>query len=306
MKTYSIILLSFLIAILNACSFSNITTKFKDKLESHKLKKHSPKKSRNHIDIVTWNVENFPNKGSKYGADIEMDTLRIKLLAEAINKTAADIYAFQEFRSQKALDLLVEKLGKDKWDGTGYFNTHQGRCFLVKKSKAKMINSKALRLKKDTLNRYSSPRHPLEISVILNKSDTINLINVHLKAFMEEDCIEKRKCSLRKLKNYMDDYKGSKFILLGDFNNEINKYDVFKEFLSDSTNYEFADSKIENKKPICSYPKFSSHIDHIIVNKPLMHRVDTTFTISYDLDDKNYRKYISDHRPVYMRIRRNK
>ena len=273
-------------------------------------KNHHNFSHKKDIGIISWNVENFPNKHSKYGSNVEMDMNRVNLLVQKILETNADIFALQEIKSQEVLDLLLEKLGKSNWEGVGYFNTHQGRCYIIKKETGKIINNKALTFDSDKNSEYYfKNRFAFESTIVVNNTtDTLNLINVHLKAFMNKESIHRRTNALTLLKQYMDESKSKKYILLGDFNNEIDKYKVFSKFLYDKNNYRFADYDIGQYKsnPNCSYPKYNSQIDHIILNKPLIDRIDTTYTLTYDLEDKNYSKYISDHRPLYLKLKGQK
>ena len=272
------------------------------------LDEYLPSKDRNKISIVSWNVNNFPNKNFSIDPATLEDTLRINLLAEAMLKTDADVYALQEVKSQDALSKLLVKLGTNKWFGQGDFRTIQGRCIIVKKSKVKVLNSRLILREENGSNYIFARRLPYESTLLLNKKDTLRLINVHLKAFTDDQSIIRRRKSIQYLKNYLDVHKSKKYILLGDFNEELGRNNVFDAFTSDISNYRFSDASIiKNGGLFFSYPHsaYNSHIDHVIINRRVFADIDTTYTLRYDLADFKYKKYISDHRPIFIQLKKN-
>jgi hypothetical protein len=102
--------------------------------------------------------------------------------------------------------------------------------------------------------------------------------------------------------------------MTGDLNDllvEENPYNnVFKAFINDPQNYLFVDMEIaEGDEYYWSYPSWPSHLDHILINKPLFDdfenegsqietiRLDDYFDSFYQYDQN-----VSDHRPVAIKI----
>ena len=114
------------------------------------------------------------------------------------------------------------------------------------------------------------------------------------------------------LKNYIDTYlSNDKVIVLGDFNDDIAEYEndnnVFLNFINDTDNYYFADYQIAtSSNQFWSYPSWPSHIDHILITNELMSNVFETKTILIDNSligsFTTYNNYISDHRPVGVKL----
>ena len=99
-------------------------------------------------------------------------------------------------------------------------------------------------------------------------------------------------------------------IVLGDFNDDIaeSTNNVFSNFLNDTENYYFADTHIaEGPSSNWSFPNWPSHLDHILITNEIF-GVEPSSVTTLRLDDSilggwsNYDNYISDHRPVGIKL----
>ena len=73
------------------------------------------------LNIITWNIENFPKE----------DELTIDYLVETINLMELDIIALQEIRNTDSFNQLVNKLG-DSWVGYRAGNGNTAAAYLRK------------------------------------------------------------------------------------------------------------------------------------------------------------------------------
>ena len=88
--------------------------------------------SNNSLDIITWNIENFP----KSEATVEY----VSDLIHAFNDI--DIIALQEISDQSAFNSLVNSLGNNIWIGyRGSNNNYQSLSYLINTTNVEIIDS---------------------------------------------------------------------------------------------------------------------------------------------------------------------
>ena len=94
----------------------------------------------------------------------------------------------------------------------------------------------------------------------------------------------------------------------------MSQNNIFKNILADSTNYFFVDYSISiGSNSNWSYPAWPSHLDHILITNELFDEFEQpeskvqTFTFEYEFDNGwiDYNQYISDHRPVGLKLKFN-
>jgi len=250
------------------------------------------------LDIVTFNVEQFPKAG--YETIVELATL-----VKAIN---ADIIALQEVSSDSNLDQLDDLL--DNYAALEYpiDNSYWNLAYLYKKSEIQIDAAKTKIIFEDDW--YSFPRPPFEIHAKHIPSSTdIILLNNHLKCCGGSDNKDRRRTASEKLHDYIDaNYPSDAVIVLGDLNDDIDgssySSNVFWDFVNDPSDYSVADMDIATGSSLWwSYPSWPSHIDHIIITDELFDMVDTVMTLKPDACYNDYPDVISDHRPVYLKLK---
>ena len=246
------------------------------------------------LDIVTWNIEHFPK-----------NNLTVSYLAELIDSMNVDIIAMQEIwggGASVSFENLKTKL--DGWDGS---RKSSGLAYLYK---TELIFNRLSEI--EELNDILRTPYLLSINI---DGENIFIINNHLRANYNGNWDEdERKEALGKLEEYINQFLPEEnVILLGDLNDELNdSMNVFQNFINDSTNYKFVDMDLAyGSKANWSYPGWPSHLDHILITNELFDEFDNegssvqTIRLEEYFDNgwTEYENYISDHRPVGLRLK---
>ena len=247
------------------------------------------------LDIVTWNIEHFPK-----------NNLTVSYLAELINSMNVDIIAMQEIWGDGASDSFENlKTKLDGWDGS---RKSSGLAYLYK---TELIFNRLSEI--EELNDILRTPYLLSINI---DGENIFIINNHLRANYNDGNWDEdeRKEALGKLEEYINQFLPEEnVILLGDLNDELNdSMNVFQNFINDSTNYKFVDMDLAyGSKANWSYPGWPSHLDHILITNELFDEFDNegssvqTIRLEEYFDNgwTEYENYISDHRPVGLRLK---
>ena len=263
------------------------------------------------FDVVTWNIEWFPKNGN----------ITVDSVSKIIESLDVDLIGLQEIDDTTLCRQMINNLPEyelfmdDDWfGGLAYvYNTNS----IVVQSIYKIY---------DTSPYWNIfPRSPLVIELTYLGEELI-VINNHFKCCgdgiismgnsSDEEFRRYEASSL--LKQYIDvNFINKKVIVLGDLNDLItdtSPNNVFQEFINDSTNYLFADNNIANgSSNNWSFPGWPSHLDHILITNELFNDF---FNIESEvetvkIDDfmagglSSYDFYISDHRPVGMKLKIN-
>jgi len=250
------------------------------------------------ISIVTWNIENFPQMGNR-------TTDRVKLILDSLN---ADIYCLQEIDNKADLDEIVDAL--DQYQVVHSSSDSYVRSIIFKPGVLLFLGTTEL-LRSST---YEFAKRPPFMSSFLfrhnGKDQTLNIIDVHLKAFGDQESIQRRHDACILLHNYLSDaiaLGDSNFVVAGDWNDDIYDTDnsgqySFEAFLDDSDNFQYATDSLAATGAVwdASYPSYPSFIDHILISKSLFdeEQHSTIKTIRLDEVFGDYGSVVSDHRPV--------
>jgi len=248
------------------------------------------------LDIVSWNIENFPKLDST-----------VDFLYPIIDSLNIDIIALQEISSTTAFNNLVSLLG-NSWVGYRSENSGYGElAYLVNTSQVNLLNTPYKILTND--NYYFAYREPYVLEFSYNDVNYV-LINIHYKCCDGSE--DRRLQASFLLKEYIDTYlNGDNVIVAGDFNdNLIDDNNVFLPFFDDSLNYYFSDYNIaEGSSSYWSFPTYPSHIDHILISNELFQSVYNTQVLlidqSYFNGFNDYNTFISDHRPIVIQLNIN-
>lgn len=264
------------------------------------------------LHIITWNLQNFPKNG--------FETLNY--LSELITEIDVDIIALQEIESKQDLQYLINLL--NGWSGfTANSASFDVDLTFLYKDNLSLINISELEI----LDYYFLPRTPLMMEFIWNNQH-IYLINNHYKCcgdgiidttnYWDEEY--RRLQSSTALKSYIEsNLTNENVIILGDLNDEIQDLEinnVFRPFLNDE-NFLFADLNIANSNSSnWSWPGWNSsysasHFDHFIISDELFDDFINfgssceTLNIEQfsDLDWEEYYHFISDHKPVSLKLK---
>jgi len=255
----------------------------------------------NTIDVITWNIENFPK-----------DNQTINYVSKIINDMNIDIIALQEIENQQDFNSLINRLSDD-WVGyrASSENGWGQLSYLINQRNLEITEPPYIIL--DQYEYYFAYRPPYVVKVKFDDEEFI-IINVHFKCCgngtLEDDDWDeefRRLKSNEYLKDYIDNnFNNQKVIVLGDFNDDIaedSPNNIFMNFISDIENYYFSDMYIaEGSSSDWSFPSWPSHLDHILITNELLHpnlEVQTLKLEHYIAGGWGaYHTYISDHRPV--------
>ena len=257
------------------------------------------------LDILTWNIENFPKHAQT-----------INYVSDIINDINVDVIALQEIEDQQEFNLLIDQLN-DEW--VGYrASTDSGwgeLSYLINLNNIDITHYPYTILNEQEY--YFAYRPPYVVKIRFNDEEFI-LINVHFKCcgdgLLEDEYWDEEYRRLQAnyyLKEYIDTYFFDKnVIVLGDFNDDIAESDnnIFMNFINDIDNYDFSDMYIaEGPSSDWSFPNWPSHLDHILITNELFENVDQNNVFTFKIEDymngwSQYENYISDHRPIAMNI----
>ena len=286
---------TFLLLVLNSCAEDNNIITSSNSIQIG---------TESTLDVITWNLENFPKQNSS----------TIDYLAWLIPLLDVDIIALQEIGDDYYFNQLVDQL--NGWRG---FRTG-GSWGLAYIYKSEVVINRIEEIQ--ALDNYNLTRTPLLMELEWG-GENVYIINNHYKCCgngtieIEYDDEEYRRLQSSILtKTYIESNLDSqKVILVGDLNDELNdeeSINVFQNFIIDSTNYKFVDMEIAySSSSNWSYPSWPSHLDHILITNELFDEFENegssvqTIRLEEYFDNgwSEYENYISDHRPVGLRLK---
>jgi len=254
--------------------------------------------SNSTFDIVTFNIKQYPLYNEETAA----------MVADLIKQMDADIIALQEISSEAEFDKLVNRL--IGWEGEYYpiDNSIWNLAYLYKVSEISIRENSARVLFRNDFWAFPRPPFEIEITHIPTGIEAI-LINNHLKCCEGSDNEERRRNAADSLHKYISTtYPDEPVIILGDLNDDISgttyQSNVFWTLVDDPGNFMFTDMDIaRGTVSWWSYPSWPSHLDHICVSNELFQYIDTTIVNRPDRCLDSYGEIISDHRPVYLRLK---
>jgi len=263
------------------------------------------------FEVITWNIEWFPKNG----------TITVDSVSKILESLDADLFALQEIDDTAVCRQMINNLpAYELYIADGWFG---GLVYVYKTS---TINVQSIYKIYDTSPFWNAfPRSPLVIEFTFMGEEFI-VINNHFKCCgdgvldignsSDEEARRYEASSL--LKQYIDtNLSNSRVIVIGDLNDiltDVNSNNVFQMFIDDSANYLFADYAIASGPSAdWSYPGWPSHLDHILITNEIFNEfsdpISEIQTIKVDNfmagGLANYDYYISDHRPVGLKIKVN-
>lgn len=263
--------------------------------------------SENDLDIMTWNIERFPKNGS----------ITVNYVTQIISALDMDVIAIQEVDDIGSFNQLLYNL--DGYEGYLESSWFAGLAFIYKTETVEINNIYEIY----TTSEYWSPfpRSPMVMDMNFMGENYI-IINNHLKCCGNDyldlndtgDEETRRYIANSLLKEYVDNnFSESNVIVLGDLNDSLSDNlanNVFQMIIDDSENYLFTDMDIAYSNPtMWSYPSWPSHLDHILITNELFDNNSYTDVIRIDnfMDGEfnEYDQYISDHRPVAIKLTSN-
>ncbi len=248
----------------------------------------------NEIEIMTWNIKNFP---------ISSNT--IDYVNEIITDILPDIIAFQEVGYGDVNSFLSLANSIPAYE---FLSTGSGLALAVRSDVIEIINWSTLF---PTAGYEFAWRYPLLVElrwVCGGNASSIHVINVHLKSGGDYNDFQRRYDSCIYLSNYINDNPYKNIIIAGDYNDEITDSQSSNSLwpLITNDNVSFATSSIADIEYYASYPSWPSFIDHIALSSPLFDELNTSEIKTVRIDDytgySTFQNNISDHRPVLWRF----
>ena len=249
------------------------------------------------ISIVTWNIENFPQSGTR-------TTDRVSLILDSLD---ADFYCLQEIQDKGALNDIVDNIDKYSVvisDETSFMHL----AIIYKQDSFLPIYTENL-FASDDYNFAGRP--PLLVSFLYEiegVESTLNIIDVHMKCC--NDGLERRHNASAMLNDYLSNkmaWGDSNFVIPGDWNDDIYDDDgsgaySFEAFLENGDNFQYVTDPLaaSGSKNNASYPSYPSFIDNILISKSLFDEAEGGQASTLRLDEifADYSSVVSDHRPV--------
>lgn len=261
------------------------------------------------IDILTWNIESFPKD----------ERLSPGYVVQILDSLAPDIVAIQEVWSLAHLEWVATTLGNYRV-ATVLGDEETGLAFLYN-AEVVTLTSPAQSILRDASYDFGN-RPPIEMTVeVLGQK--LRIINLHFKCcgdgviggdYWDEEV--RRLRATGKLKSYLDRLPSDDAVVaLGDWNDILNDpqgNNIFQPLLDAGDFYRFTDLSIaeETNSDRWSFPSYPSHLDHILINRPLFESFQANGSESETILAETalrqglweYSRYVSDHRPVGLKL----
>ncbi len=272
--------------------------------------------------IVNWNLEFF-------GDDPTQLPDEINKTRTIMNRLKADAYALVEIVNKDSLQSLVKSL-EGNYDFiissfatsvSGYadpsWSKAQKLAFVFNKEKVKINSSRALlQFNSTAYYNWSNGRFPYLIDAIIKGADgnwlNLKFIVIHAKAMSDTGSCARRKAGAAQLKDSLDiKFTTDKFIILGDFNDDLDESICSNESVSNYYNF-VVDSTDANsfksltlplsKMGLSSINGYNNFIDHVIVSNEVypfyVSNSATLLKAEVNAWVSNYNSFVSDHFPV--------
>jgi endonuclease/exonuclease/phosphatase family metal-dependent hydrolase len=263
------------------------------------------------FEVITWNIEWFPKEG----------VTTVNYVSNILEALDADLYALQEISDTILFKQMLDSLE----DYTGYFQSSwfAGLAYIYKTDEVTINDIYEIYTTSEYWRPF--PRSPMVIELSIGDDDFI-VINNHFKCCGDgildiadpSDEETRRLDASNLLKEYIDEnFTNNKVVILGDLNDNLAdspENNIFQVILNDSLNYDFVDLEIAyGSSTNWSYPTWPSHLDHVCITNELFQdfEEDGSVVWTIKLEDYfeggwwEYETYVSDHRPVALKVFRN-
>lgn len=261
------------------------------------------------LDLATWNLEFFPlDLPGDYSCFHPIDPTRQQILADIINTSGLDVIAVQEVSDTTGFRQFLDLC-------PGYDGVISGEEWGCNFQRPAVIYRRDQVRVRSTERLYRSfndpfPREPYRVDFTITSNGSsydLSLIVVHLKAGGTSEDVARRREATVLLKSYLDKQaeldSTANFMIAGDWNDVINEpisASSFPDFLNDTENYVFLDTRMAG---ISEYASIGTRslIDHLLVNRAACPEFTDgrVTTLRYDQWVSGYSN-VSDHRPVMV------
>lgn len=282
------------------------------------------------LETVTWNLLGF---GTGFTGPSDWD-LQTKNIVEVVDSLDADLYAFQEVANQDALNDIVQYMNGYKGFTASHVPRDQKMAFVyntnaIDSLEVGSINDAVVgEAYQDEWDYYwASGRTPLFFRFHYTYEDATQefyAVVIHGKANTGDNAQEyaeaykRRKKAAEGLYYYLKDNKpDANIILLGDYNDDVDKSIYYEEengdrvyqetpydeFVEDTDNFDVITKKLSDAGESASI-NYEDIIDHITISDELFDEHVPNSTLIHDpreyIDD--YGNTTSDHLPVWAKF----
>jgi|GEM_PF-1221155 len=252
------------------------------------------------IDMMTWNIKTFPVAGATTLNEVK----------KIIQDLEVDLIAVQEIKNANDFNRLLALI--PGWRGIlsphAYADGSYDKVGIIYNENKIAVAGHRLILTEDG---YNLPRPPMEFTLTAHENQIsfdFKLIVLHLKAFSDPVCEERRRQAMIQLKNYLDEQlmlsPEKDFIMLGDFNDELEdppSSNVFLPLSQETRYYTFLTTPLAGLKGSYIFWSTPSLIDHILISGDARTEygfAGKTDVLYLDQENSQYSRIVSDHRPV--------
>ncbi|HDT12446.1 MAG TPA: hypothetical protein ENO01_02190 [Candidatus Marinimicrobia bacterium] len=245
------------------------------------------------IEIVTWNIQNFPKSG---------DT--IDRLQAVLDSLHADIYCFQEIQNTSSLLRIFRSLP----DYDVVISSETSIMHLVIAWQKAEFTELEIEDMFTNYSYYFASRPPIRVKFRWNREDslfTFNVLSLHMKAMGDASSRERRRNASNVISLYLrnENRTENPWILAGDWNDDLTTSSGLYSFgplLDYPEEFMFVTRELAADPNYASYPGWPSFIDNIMVTKALFESYEnsTVTTLRLDKIFSDYFQVLSDHRPV--------
>lgn len=288
------------------------------------------------VRVMNWNVQFFGASRQQYGLEYgpSNESVQLTNVARIIQASRADIIALQEVSDPALFDALVDQLpGFEGRCSKRFSHSNQPAefppqrlCFIYRSNVTKVVSERVMfeRLYDDAKTQdllsdypegpasfFSSGRLPYVIEFEVangGKSRRWSFINLHAKSGSSAADYARRVYDARVLNDTLSEWSGKDFILLGDFNDEIEK----SIRAGEPSPYQPLSSELKLGCLTCplsamgwhSTVGFSDMIDHQLASPTLLEQVVTASTriVNTFAEVKRFSQTTSDHLPILTEL----
>lgn len=284
------------------------------------------------LETVTWNLEwygdgTYSEQSGNEGPSDE--TQQLKNILKVTDSLNADLYAFQEIYSQKALNDISKNMSGYRGFVANHINWIQKTAVIFNTNTIDSLASGSITNVREEYQQdweyYWAGRLPMYFSfnyTFENTTEEFYAVIIHGKANTGDndeeykEAYERRKRAAEGLYYYLKDHKpNANIILLGDYNDDVDqsiyynsegKYQEtpYYQFVNDSTNFDVITKELSDSGQSASI-NYEDLIDHITVSDELFDNYVQNSTAIYNAPQSyidNYGHTTSDHLPVWAKF----
>lgn len=251
------------------------------------------------LDLMTWNIENFPAQSSTPS-----------LVADIVTSLQMDVVAVQEITSTQAFEEVAQRLprhGARVSSHTYSDGSYQKVGVLFREDLMTPIDVRLL----FPGSGYEFPRPPLQVTFEMKNANDdpgwqLTLITLHLKAGQNQEDKLRRAGAMELLeehvRNLVEGPANDEIIILGDFNELLTDDDgraVLGPFLVRPNDYRFQ-TEVLAEQGAKSFIYGERLIDHILTTSALDDNLQGRTAVIPNLEGQvpGYASLLSDHLPV--------